>query len=152
MDRDGIISRSGRGVNATQTGCHHTGDAIHPGYGFLSESAAFSRACRNAGLTFVGASPAALELWGDKIAAREVAEAAGVPVARGAVVSDASELASFLATSGDAILKARMGGGGRGIREVSRGDDLAEAFAVCAAEGARSFGDGPRGNRPQADA
>ena len=127
---------------ALREGC----DAVHPGYGFLSEDAAFSRNVRDAGLTFVGAPTAALEVFGDKIAARRLAVDAGVPVARGAVVGDAAALEAFLKDGiGAGVLKARAGGGGRGIRRVSLGGDLAADFERCASEASRSFGGAEEG-------
>ena len=115
-------------------------DAVHPGYGFLSESAAFAAAVRARGLAFVGPPTDALALWGDKVAARGVAEAAGVPVAAGAVVADAAAAAAFVRREGPAFVKARGGGGGRGTRRVDDGGaDMGVVIAACRAEAA-SFG------------
>ena len=125
---------------AKETGC----DAIHPGYGFLAENAVFARAVADAGLTFIGPTPEALELFGDKLAAREFAKAAGVPLIDGVVVHTAEEAVAFFERLGGVaiMLKAVAGGGGRGMRPVRRRDDIAEAFARCASEAATAFGDG----------
>ncbi|PJF45791.1 MAG: 3-methylcrotonyl-CoA carboxylase, partial [Candidatus Thermofonsia Clade 3 bacterium] len=104
--------------------------AIHPGYGFLAERATFARACRDAGLTFVGPPPEAIEALGDKIAARRLALAAGVPIAPGYHGADQSD--ETLAREAERIgfpllIKASAGGGGRGMRIVQRADDLPAA-------------------------
>jgi acetyl/propionyl-CoA carboxylase alpha subunit/acetyl-CoA carboxylase carboxyltransferase component len=130
---------------ALDTGC----DAVHPGYGFLSERADFARACLAAGLTFVGPRPGVLELLGDKVAARRAAREAGVPVLAGtdgAVDLDAARsfLADLLTTRPGAavMVKAVAGGGGRGMRVVRGIDELEAAFSRCASEAAAAFGDG----------
>jgi len=128
---------------AHSSGC----DAVHPGYGFLSESAEFARRCVEAGIRFVGPSPEILELFGDKVRAREVAESCGVPVAPGsAALADAAVAAAFFERCGPAdsamMLKAVAGGGGRGIRIVRPGDDLAAAFERCRSEADAAFGNG----------
>ncbi len=120
-------------------------DAIHPGYGFLSENAGFAAAVAAAGLTFVGPSAGVIEKFGDKAAARAIAAAAGAPIAPGlpAPVSEA-DAAAFLRSlgpGGAVMLKAVAGGGGRGMRVVGAGDDLAVAFARCQAEATAAFGD-----------
>jgi len=122
----------------------HDCDALHPGYGFMSESAKLARACTKAGLTFVGPSAETLELFGDKAAARARATELNIPIVPGisapASIEDAK---AFLAkqSSGSAImLKAVAGGGGRGMRVVHRPDELEEAFARCQSEAKRSFG------------
>ncbi len=103
-------------------------DAVHPGYGFLSENADFARACLAAGLTFVGPSPEAIEAMGSKIAAKELMVAAGVPV---------------LGAEGFPLLvKAAFGGGGRGMRIARTEAELAEALAVAEREARAAFGDG----------
>ncbi|MFG1920425.1 carboxyl transferase domain-containing protein [Cryptosporangium sp. NPDC048952] len=121
---------------AVRTGC----DALHPGYGFLSESPALARACAAAGITFVGPSPESLELFGDKVAARERARALGIPVLAG--TSDLDAAPDFLAEHGAVMVKALSGGGGRGMRPVTRPEDLDEALRRCASEARASFGDG----------
>lgn len=124
---------------AVSEGC----DLVHPGYGFLSENAAFARACAEAGLVFVGPSPETLDLFGDKAAARALAARCGVPTLPGsqeAVTLD--EARAFLATHGAVMLKALAGGGGRGMRAVERAEDLDEAFARASSEAQAAFGDG----------
>mgnify|MGYP001765186576 CR=1 FL=1 len=126
---------------AKESGCA----AIHPGYGFLAENAAFARAVTEAGLVFIGPSPRALDLFGDKLAARQLAEQTGVAVIEGATVASADEAARFfdrLGPGAGAMLKAVAGGGGRGMRPVRRRADIAEAFARCASEAQAAFGDG----------
>ena len=104
-------------------------EAIHPGYGFLSENAAFAAACAAAGITFVGPPVEAIEAMGDKIRAKQTVAAAGVPVvpgSDGAGLTDA-ELARAVARIGyPVLLKPSAGGGGKGMREVHRADALAE--------------------------
>jgi propionyl-CoA carboxylase alpha chain len=121
--------------------------AIHPGYGFLSENAAFARACAQAGLIFVGPSPEAIEAMGSKVAAKEMMAAAGVPVLPGVTIdADAEAEPGKLAAAADEIgypvlVKAAFGGGGRGMRIVSGPDGLAEAVAAARREAASAFGD-----------
>ncbi|MDW8341152.1 MAG: biotin carboxylase N-terminal domain-containing protein [Geminicoccaceae bacterium] len=119
-------------------------DAIHPGYGFLAESAAFARAVRDAGLVFVGPSPEAMEKLGAKDRAKALAEAAGVPVVpgyRGADQNDARLLAEARRIGFPLLLKAVAGGGGRGMRRVDRLEDFESALAACRREAAAAFGD-----------
>ncbi len=120
-------------------------DAIHPGYGFLSENAAFARACAAAGIAFIGPDPDTLDRLGDKAAARRLASEAGVPMAEGtpgAVSLD--EAAAFMARldGRPVMVKALAGGGGRGMRVVEKPDALAEAFRSASAEAAVAFGSG----------
>jgi acetyl/propionyl-CoA carboxylase alpha subunit len=121
-------------------------DAIHPGYGFLSENAGFARLCREAGITFVGPRVEMLELFGDKLRAREAAARVGVPVLPGTTERTSLEeaLAFFQSLDdGDAmIIKAVAGGGGRGMRVVERIDQLDDAFARAQSEAKAAFGDG----------
>jgi acetyl/propionyl-CoA carboxylase alpha subunit len=121
-------------------------DAVHPGYGFLSENADFARACATAGLTFVGPTPEAIEAMGSKIAAKRLMASAGVPVLPGAVFDtepDPEELRAAAAEIGYPVLvKAAFGGGGRGMRIVRDGDGVAEAVAGARREAASAFGDG----------
>lgn len=123
-------------------------DAVHPGYGFLSENTDFARACTAAGVTFVGPSPEAIAAMGSKIAAKELMAGAGVPVLPGATVaSDAEinegELRQSAAVIGYPILvKAAFGGGGRGMRIVNNADELLEAVNSARREAASAFGDG----------
>ena len=120
-------------------------DAVHPGYGFLSENAAFARACAAAGLVFIGPSPDVLETFGDKTRARALAASLGLPIISGsdgplATAEAASEVAARIGYP--VMLKAAAGGGGRGMRAVNAPEDLAAAFARCASEAAAAFGDG----------
>ncbi|MDB5694600.1 MAG: carbamoyl-phosphate synthase large subunit [Sphingomonas bacterium] len=126
---------------ARNTGC----DAVHPGYGFLSENADFAAACAEAGLVFVGPSPAMLALLGDKLAAKRQAEAAGVPVLAGVETGDpqaAVLLLQSLPAGAAVMVKALAGGGGRGIRHVSDPAALVDAIAACASEAQSAFGSG----------
>lgn len=124
---------------AIEAGC----DTIHPGYGFLSENATFARTVRQAGLVFVGPGPDQLERFGDKVAARESATAAGLPVlaATDGGITEADARA-FLAEHGSIMLKAVAGGGGRGMRPVHDAAALAPAFETCTREAQAAFGNG----------
>ena len=120
-------------------------DCVHPGYGFLSENAAFAQRCRDEGLRFVGPSPETLGLFGDKVKARTFAQSLDIPVVPGtptplASADGARTLAQALGYP--VMLKAAAGGGGRGMRAISRPEDLAEAFARCQSEAQAAFGDG----------
>jgi len=127
---------------AKEAGC----DAIHPGYGFLSENAAFARRCAEEGLTFVGPGPDTLELFGDKVKARALAERSGVPVLPGTsgpvTVGEAREFLASLGKGQAMMIKAVAGGGGRGTRAVERLEDVAEAYARCQSEALAAFGNG----------
>jgi len=127
---------------AQSAGC----DAIHPGYGFLSESAAFATACAAAGLVFIGPSPEALELFGDKSKARVLAARNRVPVIAGLEGPvDLAAMTDFfdeLPQGGAMMIKAVAGGGGRGMRVVRSRADIAEAFAAAGREAEAAFGDG----------
>src|ERR1700731_84465 len=119
-------------------------DAIHPGYGFLSENPAFARACEKAGITFVGPTPALLELLGDKTAARRLAASAGVPVLPGTEdpVKSASEAQNDAQEIGYLIsVKAAMGGGGRGMRVVRDAAQLDVRLEEAQGEARSTFGD-----------
>src|SRR5438093_6398619 len=125
---------------ARDAGC----DAVHPGYGFLSEQAAFARRCTDTGLVFVGPRAETLALRGAKVAARALAARGGVPVPRGtdAAVS-LDEARVFLAALGPdtaIVVKAVAGGGGRGLRVVRRPDELDDAWARCRSEAQAAFG------------
>ncbi|MDQ1464869.1 MAG: 3-methylcrotonyl-CoA carboxylase alpha subunit, partial [Actinomycetota bacterium] len=119
-------------------------DAIHPGYGFLSENADFARACTDAGITFIGPSAKAIELMGSKLAARQLMEAAGVPVLPGVEVTGLapSALLDAASTVGWPVLvKASAGGGGRGMRVVRGPGALADSVESAQREALAAFGD-----------
>ena len=118
-------------------------DAIYPGYGFLSESTAFSRACEEAGLTFVGPPPEVLSLTGDKMRARRAAEEAGIPVLRASEsIEDPQEAVAAAEGIGYPVfVKAAGGGGGRGLRRVERPEDLTGAVETAIREAEGAFGD-----------
>jgi len=118
-------------------------DAVHPGYGFLSENARLARACAAAGIVFIGPEPETLEATGDKLAAREHAVAAGLPVLPGGHVSPESGDAGALAEriGYPVLVKAAGGGGGRGLRVVREPAALAQAVALASAEAGAAFGD-----------
>ncbi len=118
-------------------------DAVHPGYGFLSESADFARACEAAGLLFVGPTPEHLDAFGDKTAAKRLAQAAGVPTIPGTehALTDASAVASEAARIGfPLMIKASFGGGGRGMRVVSTPGELETKLAEAQREAGAAFG------------
>ena len=118
-------------------------DAVHPGYGFLSENAAFARACAAAGLTFVGPTPETLELFGDKGRARTLAQQCGVPVLAGTDGPTSLDQAkAFLAANGPVMVKAVAGGGGRGMRPATTLEELDQAFERCSSEANAAFGNG----------
>ena len=120
-------------------------DAVHPGYGFLSERASFAAAVADAGLTFVGPEASVIEQMGDKVRARQVAQAAGVPTVPG-TPGGVSDVAEAVAAAGEIgypiMLKAAAGGGGRGIRVVADEAELKVAFPQASGEAASAFGDG----------
>lgn len=119
-------------------------DLIHPGYGFLSENAGFARACQDAGITFVGPRPELLELMGDKVAARGVAQKLKIPTLPGTedAVSDRAEALSIAQGVGfPLIIKAAAGGGGRGMRVVRQAEELDSLLDEAQNEAARAFGD-----------
>jgi len=120
-------------------------DAVHPGYGFLSENHAFAEACDEAGIIFIGPSPAAIRAMGDKTAARALMEEAGVPMAPGTIdaISDPDEAATTAADIGFPVLiKAAAGGGGKGMRIVRNAEDFAAALKTASSEAQSAFGDG----------
>lgn len=129
---------------ATAQGC----DALHPGYGFLSERADFAQACADAGLVFIGPTPAQLALFGDKARARTLAAQHGVPLLPGTGAAGLPELQAFFQAQRaqdphcGLMLKAVAGGGGRGMRAVQDPAQLPEAFARCSAEAEAAFGIG----------
>ena len=120
-------------------------DAIHPGYGFLSESPIFAQACKEAGITFVGPTVENLLTFSDKTSARTAAIAAGVPVVPGSdgPLATKEEVTAFVESIGlPVIIKAAMGGGGKGMRVVRQMEDLIQLFEVASSEALASFGDG----------
>jgi acetyl/propionyl-CoA carboxylase alpha subunit len=125
---------------ALETGC----DAVHPGYGFLAENAAFAQAVTDAGLTFVGPSPEVIRLMGDKAAAKRRLLEAGVPVVPGLdddTLDDEALLAGAEQVGFPLLVKAVAGGGGKGMRAVHDPDDLADALAAARREARAAFGD-----------
>jgi 3-methylcrotonyl-CoA carboxylase alpha subunit len=133
-------------INAIIAAAKQAGaDAVHPGYGFLSENAAFVRACEAAGLIFIGPSAIAVERMGSKIESKRIAEAAGVPIIPGyhGDAQDEGSLATAAAKIGFPVLiKASAGGGGRGMRRVDRAGDFATELNAAKAEAEAAFGDG----------
>ncbi|CAJ0577237.1 unnamed protein product, partial [Mesorhabditis spiculigera] len=120
-------------------------DAIHPGYGFLSERADFAQACENAGIVFIGPSPDVMARMGDKVAARQAAIESGVQVVPGTSgpITKAEEAVEFVKEHGTPIiLKAAYGGGGRGMRRVDKIEEVEEAFRRAYSEAQSAFGDG----------
>ena len=125
-------------------------DALHPGYGFLSENAAFARACTSAGVVFVGPPADAIELMGDKIRAKRAVAAAGVPVVPGtdaaglddAALDDAGLADAALSIGFPVLLKPSAGGGGKGMRLVTGAGELADQVAAARREALAAFGDG----------
>lgn len=118
--------------------------AVHPGYGFLSENPTFARACAQAGLVFIGPSPEVIEAMGDKIAAKEAAISAGVPVVPGRhdrSMDDAAIIAAVLEIGRPVLLKPAAGGGGKGMRIIRDGDDPVAAIASARRESLAAFGD-----------
>ncbi|KHK56257.1 carbamoyl-phosphate synthase large subunit [Ralstonia sp. A12] len=136
LDGDAILAAA-RAVGA---------DAIHPGYGFLSENAAFARACAQAGVQFIGPAPHVLDLFGDKARARALAHEAGIQIVngtRGATsLEDAQAFFAALPPSHGMMIKAVAGGGGRGMRAVHDALAIPEAYARCVSEATAAFGSG----------
>ncbi|KDQ19172.1 hypothetical protein BOTBODRAFT_28656 [Botryobasidium botryosum FD-172 SS1] len=123
----------------------HGVDMIHPGYGFLSENAEFARKVEEAGLAFIGPSPEVIDSLGDKTKARSVAMRAGVPVVPGTpgAVESYTDAAGFVEEYGfPVIIKAAMGGGGRGMRVVREQAEFKDSFERCVSEAKSAFGDG----------
>jgi propionyl-CoA carboxylase alpha chain len=121
-------------------------DAVHPGYGFLSENEAFARACTDAGLIFVGPGPGTIAAMGSKVEAKALMAAAGVPVLPGVTIASTDDLDDLAASAADVgfplLVKAAFGGGGRGMRLVGDPAGLAEAVRSARSEAASAFGDG----------
>src|SRR5262245_24200557 len=120
-------------------------DAVHPGYGFLSENSEFAAACAAAGLVFVGPPPDAIERMGSKVEARRLMQAAGVPVVPGAAPADQSDAALEAVVSRvefPALIKPSEGGGGIGMQVVRRQEDVRAAIQSARREAIGAFGDG----------
>ncbi|MDI9627684.1 MAG: biotin carboxylase N-terminal domain-containing protein [Acidobacteriota bacterium] len=120
-------------------------DSVHPGYGFLSENAGFAQSVLDAGMTWIGPSPAAIESLGDKVQARHIAQKVGAPLVPGTPdpVADADEVVAFAQTHGLPIaIKAAFGGGGRGLRVARRMDEIIEQFDSATREAMTAFGRG----------
>ena len=127
---------------ATATGC----DLLHPGYGFLSENSRLARRCAEEGIVFIGPSPEALDLFGDKIAAKQLAKRCGLPVIEGTsgptTLEETKAFFASLGSGGAVMIKAVAGGGGRGMRFVEQASKLEEAYARCQSEAKAAFGNG----------
>lgn len=125
---------------AKETGC----DAVHPGYGFLSENASFARHCLKEGLIFIGPTPEILDLFGNKARSRELAGRCGIPLLEGThgatSIDEAKAFFSSLGKGAAAMIKAVSGGGGRGMRAVHDLAGLEEAYARCRSEARTAFG------------
>ncbi|HJM89434.1 MAG TPA: carboxyl transferase domain-containing protein [Dehalococcoidia bacterium] len=136
LDIEGVIAA------AKDAGC----DALHPGYGFLAENAAFARRCAEEGITFVGPSIEMLELFGNKALARAAASDADVPVIRGTdravTLHEAREFFASLGSGGAMMIKAIAGGGGRGTRAVTSADEIEATYERCRSEALSAFGNG----------
>lgn len=136
LDMDRIISI------AKDHGC----SAVHPGYGFLAENAAFARKCEQAGITFIGPSAETLELFGDKLRAREMAKKCGIPILPGTAgltgIEEAREFFASLGEGAAVMIKAAAGGGGRGMRPVYDISEFEAAFKICRSEAFAAFDSG----------
>lgn len=120
-------------------------DAIHPGYGFLSENTEFARRCEEEGIKFIGPSYEILDMFGDKVKAREAAKKANIPLIPGSdgPVESLEEVVEFGKTAGyPIIIKAALGGGGRGMRVVRSEDEVAEQYRLAVSEATKAFGSG----------
>ena len=120
-------------------------DAIHPGYGFLSENTEFSRICRECDIIFIGPSPECINLLGDKVQSREIALKAGIPVSagtQGALKNLKHAIEEAKRIGFPVMLKARAGGGGRGITIIRREEDLLSSYEKCSSEAEAAFGNG----------
>src|SRR5918996_5167217 len=120
-------------------------DAIHPGYGFLSENAQFAHLCQASGVTFIGPSPQVIHIMGNKVKAKELAKRVGVPLVPGTegAVKTADEALAFCRQVGyPTMIKASAGGGGRGLRVVRTDEELYEGMEASSREALASFGDG----------
>ena len=130
--------------NIIRAARQHEADAIHPGYGFLSENADFARRCKEEGIIFIGPSAETMEAMGDKISARKHMIAAGVPVVPGTEqpLQSAGEAVMICNKIGyPVMLKASMGGGGKGMRLIHSEDEVVEAYNTARSESMSAFGD-----------
>jgi pyruvate carboxylase subunit A len=120
-------------------------DAIHPGYGFLSENSQFAQLCHTSGITFIGPSPQVIELMGSKVKARNLAKQVGIPIVPG-TDGGITDIKGALSSAKDigypVMIKANAGGGGRGLRVVRSDTELRENMAVASREAQAAFGDG----------
>ena len=126
---------------AEEAGC----DCVHPGYGFLAENAPYAALCAERGITFIGPPPAALELFGDKVQARALAQSLGVPTVPGSgePLGSSDAAAAFAEDIGyPVMLKAAAGGGGRGMRAVADSEAMVDAYPRCRSEAEAAFGNG----------
>ncbi len=134
-----------RGDKILDIALRHGVDAIHPGYGFLSESAGFARACQDAGITFIGPTPEALRAVGDKTTAKRIAADAGVPVVPGWFGAEDGEALTPAQAAGrlgyPVLIKAAAGGGGKGMRLIQKEPELRPAFEAAQREAGSAFGD-----------
>ncbi len=125
---------------ALEHGC----DAVHPGYGFLSENSEFARRCRDAGLIFIGPSADTIALFGDKTRAKELATQCGIAITNGSAgavsLDEAKAFYNSLGAGAAMMIKAVAGGGGKGMRIVNHADEIESAFQRCQTEALRSFG------------
>src|SRR5262249_12133904 len=123
---------------AKRAGC----DAVHPGYGFLSENPDFAEAVETAGLIFCGPTPKSMRVMGNQVSARKEATAAGVPTPGGSdPIQDVEDLKARVAATGlPVVLKAARGGGGKGIRVVREAKDLESSFRLATSEAKSAFG------------
>jgi acetyl/propionyl-CoA carboxylase alpha subunit len=136
------ISIAPRSCAAKETGC----DAIHPGYGFLSEDAAFAQECADHNVIFIGPTPETLLELGDKSRARNLARTLGVPLVPGSLgpvsLDEARSFVAEIGPGGSAMIKAVAGGGGRGMRAVHSPNEVEDAYARCRSEAQSAFGNG----------
>jgi acetyl-CoA carboxylase biotin carboxylase subunit len=139
-----VVSESYLRADKVLDACKATGaDAVHPGYGFLSENTAFAAACEDEGITFIGPPSAAIAAMGSKTEARARMEKAGVPVVPGGSADTPEEAHVTAERLGyPVMIKAAMGGGGKGMRWVDRPEDLTRAYERAASEAKSAFGDG----------
>jgi acetyl-CoA carboxylase biotin carboxylase subunit len=127
------------------TARRHGADAIHPGYGFLSENAEFASCCAAAGLVFIGPSAASIRRMGSKLEARQIARTAGAPIVPGTLegVNDPADVRRIARAIGyPVMIKAAAGGGGKGMRRVDAEADLDSALREASSEAERAFGSG----------